>query len=82
MIAYNTDRGHTQDAVNIRGNPTRGAYITGNQFRVGPGSIKQTKTGAGLGLTVWDNLFNFTESSGGTPGPGSGPGSHNPTQPQ
>jgi hypothetical protein len=65
VIAYNTDYGDDEDAVNIRGNPTGGAYITGNQFAGDPDSIRQTKTGAGLGLTVWDNQFGISPPSGG-----------------
>jgi hypothetical protein len=71
VIAYNTDYGDDEDAVNIRGNPTGGVYITGNQFRGDPDSIRQTKTGAGLGLSVWDNQFgtSWLDSGGGGPGP-------------
>lgn len=43
VIAYNTDNGDEEDAVNIRGNPASGAWVIGNEFRGSRDSIKQTK---------------------------------------
>jgi hypothetical protein len=99
VIAYNTDRGAQEAAVNIRGNPVQGAYITGNEFRANCGGIKQTKTvdgvdrsacdgikqpkaGDAVTITAWNNVYGFTESDGGTPGPGRRGGVGNPQKPK
>jgi len=72
IIAYNTDSGTGEDAVNVRGNPVLGAWITGNQFAGCPNAIRQTKTGSGAGLTIWDNKFACGQTSSGSPDPGGG----------
>jgi hypothetical protein len=83
VIAYNTDRADDQDAVNVRGDPVVGAFITGNQFRGDSDSVRQTKRGDdGVDITVWNNLFGSKGLDGRAPLGGGGPTDKPPTHQQ
>ena len=43
VFAYNTHYANDEDAINVRGNPVAGAWVTGNQFRGNRSNVRQTK---------------------------------------